>query len=72
MDAPQDWVQPELPLSAGRIVWWMGFTPNTTDDEARAKFIAKYHYEPRIRRDDAGVYAGPIEEEHGKEEAAAS
>ncbi len=40
---------------------WQGYTPDTTDDQARRWFERKYGYPPvRIFRNAGAVLAGPI------------
>ena len=53
-------IQPKAPLQAK--VWWMGFTLDTDDDEAQAKFVERHGHLPRVfLRDGAILKVGPID-----------
>ena len=40
---------------------WMGFTPSTTDDQAKVLFKAKHGYKPfKVIRNQGCCLAGPI------------
>lgn len=55
-------IKAKAPLQAE--VWWMGFTLDSDDDDAEAKFVAKHGHPPRVfLRDGAILKVGPIEEE---------
>lgn len=42
-------------------VWWMGFTLNTTPEQASAAFLKKYGMEPaEIKIEPGLMYVGPI------------
>ena len=43
------------------VVAWQGFSGDTTDDEARRLFVARYGRPPaRVRRDRGLLLAGPL------------
>lgn len=49
------------PARAEAPQYWRGYTPDTTDAEARAAFVARFGREPaRIVRERGIVLAGPI------------
>ena len=48
---------------AKSAIRWMGFTPDTPDEEARQLFTARHGYQPqRIKRNAGAVLAGPMNE----------
>ncbi len=53
--------------------WYKGFSPDTTDDAARAAFTAQFGYAPEeIIRNKGAVLAGPIRAEDLRRSAAPS
>jgi hypothetical protein len=56
--------QLDLPLSAGA---WRGFTPDTSDDAARKRFVELFGVEPaELRRGTSILLAGPIPGGYGR------
>lgn len=55
-------LQGQLPLPTKKARrWWQGYTAATSDQAARAAFVAKFGREPEtIRRSGGGVLAGPV------------
>ena len=57
-------IKPKAPLNSRPRIWWMGFTLDHDEGEARRLFVDKYGHEPRLFvRDPAILKVGPIEGE---------
>jgi len=57
-------IEPTAPLQSRPFVWWMGFSGDTSFEDAEQEFEQRHGHPPRtVVRDGAIVKAGPIGEE---------
>ncbi len=47
---------------------WLGFTLNTPEDKARARFVEKYGYPPAGVERDSILSVGPVQKKNEEEE----